>query len=117
MSKERKINVEVKTSGDFENDPQGAMDALDKTGFAMFMISKHWFDDERALKEWRYAKDIGKPMLYIIDKEHGVEPTQPWLYDVPNLIGTVNHYGDMEKTAMYIQAIIAAFKEVHKDEV
>lgn len=103
--------IEIKTSGDFENDPEGAMAALDKTGFAVFMITKAWFDDKRAQKEWRFAKDLKKPMLYIIDKERGVEATQPWLYDVPLLIGTVNHYGDTEKTGRYVQAIIAAFRE------
>lgn len=105
-----KHNIEIKTSGDFENDPQGAIDALDKTGFAVFMITKAWFDDKRAQKEWRFAKDLGKPMLYIIDKEQGVEAIQPWLYDVPLLIGTINHYGDMKKTASYVQGIIVAYE-------
>ncbi len=42
---------EIKTSSDFENDPQGAIDALEKTGFAIFMITQKWFDDPRAQKE------------------------------------------------------------------
>ena len=103
-------NLEIKTSGDFENNPEGAIDALDKTGFAVFMITRAWFDDKRSQNEWRFAKDLGKPMLYIIDKEHGVEATQPWLYDVPFLIGTINHYGDMKKTAEYVQGIIRSFQ-------
>jgi len=32
---------EIKTSGDFKHDPEGAIDALSKTGFAIFMISKN----------------------------------------------------------------------------
>ena len=31
---------EIKTSGDFENNPNAAIDALSKAGFAVFMISK-----------------------------------------------------------------------------
>jgi len=104
--------IDVKTSGDFENDPEGALDALHKTGFAVFMITKAWFEDKRAQKEWRFAKDMGKPMLYIIDKKLGVEATQPWLYDAPLLIGTINHYGDTKQTGVYLQAIITAYKHL-----
>ena len=103
--------MSIKTSADFENDPEGAMDALDKTGVAIFMISVKWFDDQRALKEWRYAKEINKPMIYILEepakllKKHNLR----FLMEYPHLIATINYYGNMKETGEYIQAIMAAF--------
>lgn len=82
---------EIKTSSDFENDPQGAMDALDKSRFIVFMISDEWYDDKRAQKEWRFAKDMKKPMIYII-KEDGRTRFRPDMF-ASNLVATINHYG------------------------
>ena len=100
---------EIKTSGDFEHDPEGAIDALSKTGFAIFMISKNWFDDPRAQKEWRFAKDMKKPMVYVFDKTTKYPVENKFLLDVPTLIGTINDYGDTKKTANYVNALIQAF--------
>lgn len=113
------MGIQIKTSGDFENDPEGAIDALEKTGFAIFMITDKWFSDKRAQKEWRFAKDVKKPMLYLFTDPEKlvVKHDLTNLMEVPTLIGTINYYGDMKKTGMYIQAIIAAFKEIHKDEI
>jgi len=101
--------VEIKISDDFENDPQGAMDALDHSGFIAFVISDSWYDDERAQKEWRFAKDLDKPMVYII-RESGFKRFRPDMF-TPNLIGTINDYGDEEKTATYLHALITAYKK------
>jgi len=106
--------TEIKTSGDFENDPQGAMDALDQSGFIIFMISHSWYDDERAQKEWRFAKDLDKPMVYII-RESGFKKFRPDMF-TPNLIGTINDYGDTEKTSRYLQAFIAVYKKNLEDK-
>ena len=105
----KKYNVEVKTSGDFEDDPEAALDALEKTGFAVFMISKQWYCDMRAQKEWRFAKDLKKPMVYIVAESGRADFRENMFTD--SLIGIINHYGDMKQTGNYLQAIIAAFKQ------
>ena len=110
-SEGKKHTMHIKTSGDFKNDPEGALDAIDATGFALFMISKHWFSDERARKEWRFARDAGKPMIYIFrkPKEFVHEPLLEKMMTASTLIGTVNDYGDTAQTGNYIQAMIAAY--------
>ncbi len=107
MSKNNK--VEIKTSSDFEDDPQGAMDALEQSGFLVFIISDGWYDDERAQLEWRFAKDMNKPMIYII-KESGFKRFRQDMF-VPNLVATINDYGDTEKTSTYLQAFITAYEK------
>jgi hypothetical protein len=117
--KSKKHKMEIKTSGDFANDPEGAVDALDKTGFAIFMINEKWFDDHRAIMEWRYAKDIGKPLLYIF-RDNEIIVKNPLLAEMmaaPSLMGTINDYGDTEKTGTFVQAIIAAFCKVNDVEI
>ena len=111
--------MDIKTSGDFENNPEGALEALDATGFAIFMISEKWFDDDRAVKEWRYARDVKKPMIYVFrDTKKLVEiPKLAELMMVQTLIGTVNDYGDTEATGKYIQAMIAAYCKVNDIEL
>ena len=113
----KKYKAEIKTSGDFNNNPQGAMDALDKSGFAIFMISKKWYTDKRAQKEWRFAKDMKKPMVYIILKD-GREGFRPDMF-TDTLIGTINNYGDskyeMSKTAIYLQAFMSAYIKLEDD--
>ena len=105
----KKYKTEIKTSGDFDNDPQGAIDALTQTGFAIFMIGKNWYKDKRAQKEWRFTKDMKKPMLYIIAQD-GIAGFREDMF-TESLIGTVNDYGDTEKTGRYVQAIMAAYME------
>jgi len=105
----KKHKIEIKTSGDFENDPEGAIDALSHSGFMIFMISDKWYDDERAQKEWRFAKDMDKPMVYILN-ESGRKKFRADMF-TPTLIGTINYYGDMKKTGTYLQAFIAAYEK------
>lgn len=109
-----KYKREIKTSADFKDDPQGAMDALDKSGFMVFMISKNWYEDKRAQKEWRFAKDMGKPMIYVIHKS-GRDKFRADMF-TSNLIATINDYGDAKKTARYVQAFIAAYEKNLDDE-
>jgi len=104
---DKKYKTEIKTSGDFDNDPQGAIDALEKTGFAIFMIGKKWYADKRAQKEWRFAKDMKKAMVYIIAQD-GISGFREDMF-TESLIGTINHYGDIKKTGNYLQAIMAAY--------
>jgi len=101
--------IEIKTSSDFEDDPQGAMDALTQSGFMIFMISDKWYDDDRAQKEWRFAKDTGKPMVYILN-DSGRARFRADMF-TPNLIGTINDYGDTAKTSRYLQAFIEAYEK------
>lgn len=117
MSKKHKMTI--KTSDDFKNDPEGAIDALDATGFALFMINKKWFDDTRAIMEWRFAKDHGKPMIYIFrdNKEIVKNPLLSEMMSAPTLIGTINDYGDTVVTGNYIQAMIAAYCKEHNIEL
>lgn len=105
----KKHKMEIKATGDFENDPQGGMDAMANSGFILFIISESWYDDERAQKEWRFAKDLDKPMIYIL-RESGKEKFRPDMF-TPNLIATINDYGNQEETAMYVQAFMATFEK------
>ncbi len=102
---------EIKTSGDFENDPNAALDALSKTGFAIFMISKNWFDDQRAIKEWRFARDMNKPMVYIFKREKNFCVENKFLFDAPSLIGTIYDNGNTEEISIYLQGFIAAYEK------
>jgi len=114
----KKYKVQIKTSGDFENNPEAAIDALDKSGFAIFMISESWYDDKRAQNEWRFAKDMKKPMVYII-KEDGRNGFRNDMF-TETLIGTINLYGDsedeMKKTWTYLQAMMAAYVKISDDK-
>lgn len=115
MSDPKKHTMEIKTSKDFANNPEGALDALDATGFALFMISPVWFNDERAKKEWRFAMDHKKPMIYIFREPEKIvkEPLLLKMMQAPTLIGTINDYGDTDRTGVYVQAMIAAYCKDH----
>lgn len=99
--------IEIKTSGDFDNDPQGALDALDKSGFAIFMITKEWYNDLRAQKEWRFVRDMKKPMIYVI-RQDGLNGFRQDMF-TESLVGTINDYGDTEKTGNYLHAMMTAY--------
>ena len=113
----KKFKVQIKTSADFENNPEAAIDALDKSGFAIFMISKSWYADKRAQKEWRFAKDMKKPMVYIIRKD-GREGFRADMF-TDTLIGTINSYGEsedeMKKTSTYLQAFMASYIKIEDE--
>lgn len=113
-AKSKKHKLSIKTSGDFKNDPEGAIDALAQTGFAIFMITKEWYEDKRAVKEWRYAKDIKKPIIYILQK--GVD-LQKFLLDA-NVIGMIVIEKDnVQDSSIYIQSMLAAYCKVNKIEL
>jgi hypothetical protein len=112
-AKSKKHKILIKTSGDFKNDPEGAIDALAQTGFAIFMITKQWYEDKRAVKEWRYAKDIKKPIIYILQK--GVD-LQKFLLDA-NVIGMIVIEKDnVQDSSIYVQSMLAAYCKVNKIE-
>lgn len=113
-AKSKKHKMSIKTSGDFKNDPEGAIDALAQTGFAIFMITEEWYDDERAVKEWRYAKDIQKPIIYILQK--GVNLNK-FLLDA-NVIGMIVIEKDkIQNSSIYLQAMLGAYCKVHNIEL
>lgn len=113
-AKSKKHKLSIKTSGDFKNDPEGAIDALAQTGFAIFMITKEWYEDKRAVKEWRYAKDIKKPIIYILQK--GVD-LQKFLLDA-NVIGMIVIEKDnVQDSSIYVQSMLAAYCKVNKIEL
>jgi len=113
-----KYKVEVKTSTHFEDDPQGAMDALEASGFLVFMISDKWYDDKRAQKEWRFAKDMNKPLVFILLDSGRAKFHVDMI--TPNLIAIIidQSHDDSEVTITgnYLQAIIAAYKKNLEDE-
>lgn len=112
--KSKKYNLSIKTSGDFKNDPEGAINALDQTGFAVFMITKDWYEDKRAIKEWRYAKDIQKPIIYILQK--GID-FQKFLLEA-NVIGMIVIEKDnVQDSGIYIQSMLAAYCKVNDIEL
>ncbi len=106
-----KYKREIKTSGDFENDPNAAIDALSKTGFAIFVISKNWFDDPRAQKEWRFARDMKKPMVYIFRRDKNFCVENKFLFDAPSLIGTIYDNGNTTEIGRYLEGFIMAFEK------
>ena len=107
---EKKFNV--KMSGDFEDNFLGALDALEKTNVAVFFISKSWFDDVRAQSEWRHAVELGKPLIYIFDKTIKYDVENKFLLNVPNLVGTINHYGDMKKTSILLDIMVSTTEQI-----
>jgi len=101
---DKKFNVNI--SGDF--DTLVALHALEKTNVAVFFISKEWFDDPKSQNEWRYAKNLDKPMIYIFDKTKKYDVENKYLLNVPTLCGTINYYGDMKKTTFLLDILISA---------
>jgi len=105
---------EVSISNDFKDDPKGALRAIDKTNVAVFLISKSWFDDVRAQKEWRHAVDLGKPLIYIFDKTKKYEVENKFLLNMPNLVGTINHYGNMKKTMILLDGMVSIAEKIQR---
>lgn len=93
--KEEDIKLNVTFSNDFEHDTNGALHALDKTNVAVFVISKSWFDDDRAQTEYQHTLDLGKPMIYIFRNISPNDIKDQSMLNYPNLYGTINDY---EKT-------------------
>lgn len=113
---EDKGNVElsVKTSGEYKHDPKGALQALDKTNVAVFLISKSWFDDKRAQTEWQHAVDLGKPMIYILKNISKKDITNKFILNYPNLCGTINDYGDDKQTMINLRKMIESVAKTQK---
>ncbi len=105
---------EVKFSDNFKDDPVGALHAIDKTNVAVFLISKSWFDNVRAQKKWRHAVDLGKPLIYIFDKTKKYDIENKFLLNMPNLVGTINHYGDMKKTMILLDAMVSTAENIQR---
>ena len=105
---------EIAISNDFKDDPKGALHALDKTNVAVFFISKSWFEDVRAQNEWRHAVDLGKPLIYIFDKTTKYDVENKFLLNKPNLVGTINHYGDMKKTSILLDGMISTAEKIQR---
>ncbi len=111
--KDEDIELNVKTSGDFEHDPKGALHALDKTNVAVFLISESWFDDDRAQAEWQHAVDLGKPMIYVF---RNISPNDIKIKSImnhPNLCGTIND-NDPEETMIKLKQLIESVAKTQK---
>ena len=52
---------------------------------------------------------MDKPMVYLI-RESGRKRFRADMF-TPNLIATINDYGDTKKTSMYLQAFIVAYEK------
>ncbi len=101
----------VAISNDFKDDEKGALKALKNSKIAVFYVSEKWFDDKRAQREWRYAKQLKKPMIYIFKNTRKLSRTTNigFLWEGVNLIATINDYGDVKKNAEYLKAIIRCY--------
>jgi len=108
------LELSVKTSGEYEHDPKGALQALDKTNVAVFLISKSWFDDKRAQTEWQHAVDLGKPMIYILKNISTKDITDKFILNHPNLCGTINDYGDDKQTMINLRKMIQSVAKTQK---
>jgi len=110
---EIETELDIKTSGDFEHDPKGALHALDKTNVAVFLISEIWFDDKRAQAEWQHAVDLGKPMIYVF---RNISPNDIKIKSImnhPNLCGTIND-NDTEETMIKLKQLIESVAKTQK---
>jgi len=112
--KDEDIELNVKTSGDFEHNPNGALHALDKTNVAVFIISKSWFDDKRAQAEWQHTVDLGKPMIYIFRNISPNDIKNKSILNQPNLCGTINDYGDDKQTMINLRKMIESVAKTQK---
>lgn len=103
--------MDVLISGDFPDDEKGALEALKETKIAIFYITPGWLDDQRAQREWRYAKQLKKPMIYIFKNTRKLTRMTNigFLWEGVHLIGTINDYGDVEKNGAYIRAIVNCY--------
>jgi len=106
--------LNVKTSGDFEHNPKGALHALDKTNIAVFLISESWFDDERAQAEWQHTVDLGKPMIYIFRNISPNNIKTKSIKSHPNLCGTINDNGDETATMIKLRKMIESVAKTQK---
>ena len=114
IKKDDDIELHVKTSGDFKHDPKGALHALDKTNVAVFLISKSWFDDERAQAEWQHTVDLGKPMIYIFRNILPDDIKNKSILNYPNLCGIINDYGDDKQTMINLKKMIESVAKTQK---
>jgi len=107
------LEISVKTSGEFESDPKGALHALDKTNIAVFLISKKWFDDKRAQTEWQHAVDLGKPMIYVLKNISSNDIKNKSILNYPNLCGTID-YKDDKQTLINLRKMIKSVVKTQK---
>ncbi len=108
------LELAVKTSGEFESDPKGALHALDKTNVAVFLISKEWFNDKRAQTEWQHAIDLGKPMIYILKNISSGEIKSKFILNNPNLFGTITDCGNVRQTMISLRKMIKSIVKTQK---
>lgn len=114
VEKDDNLEFCVKTSGEFEYNPKGALHALDKTNIAVFLISKDWFNDKRAQTEWQHAVDLGKPMIYILKNISSKDIKNKFILNNPNLCGTINDCGDDKKTMINLRKMIQSVAKTQK---
>ena len=102
--------MHVTISGDLKENEKEALRQIKKTSVVVFNITRSWLDDKRAQREWAYACKLQKPMIYLIDGGVWLQPC----HFTPNLIATINNYGDQRQNSNYLVAILNAWrKEYH----
>jgi len=99
--------MDVSISGDFKDDEIGALKAIEKTLVVVFNITRNWFDDKRSQREWEFACNLEKPMIYVIDAGVWLQP----YHFKSNLIATINNYGNQKQNANYLMAILSAWRK------
>jgi len=98
--------IDVSTSGDFK-DTEATLNKIKKTKVVIFYLTRNWFNDKRSQKEWEYACEIQKPMIYIIDAGVWLQP----YHFKSNLIATINNYGNKKQNTNYLMAILDAWRK------
>ncbi len=106
MSK-KKYEIESSGSTNFDTDKSAA--AIDKAQFCIFFITKNYQDDNNVIQDMRRARKENKPMIFIIDKTNNFTYTNLFMLQAPSLVGTVNHYGDMDATGKIVDAIVSEY--------
>ncbi len=99
--------MDVSTSGDFKDNEEASLKAIKKTLVVIFYVTRDWLHDKRSQREWTYACELQKPMIYIIDAGIWLQP----YHFKPNLIATINNYGNQKQNANYLMAILDAWKK------
>jgi len=103
----KKYEIESSGSTNFDTDKSAA--AIDKSQLCIFLITKNSQDDTNVIHDMRRARRENKPMIFIIDKTDNFTYTNLFMLQAPSLIGTVNHYGDMDATGKIVDAILTEY--------
>lgn len=105
--------MDVAISDDFKDDEKAALKALAKTSVAVFYITTDWFKDNRSQREWNFAKNLSKPMIYIFHDTKKLIAIENFglIFDGVNLIATINDYGNKDTNAAYLKTLVRCYQK------